>query len=362
MIQKIKIILTAIACILCVGMAQSKVTVTAKLDSVNLLMGNLTMLRLEVVQDKGKQGDFPLFKNADPALGYVGVCGDSIELRTSIKSDTVELGSGRIQINHMVPMQAFDSGMFRLPEFVYVSESDSARSNVLTLNVLPVPGLTADDPIAGYAPVVKPEGSKITDALPNWFTDYWWVLLIVAALAGVAIWAFRRYKKEGTVLPKKPQPTPYEAAMRDLRELKTKNLWEQGLEKEYFTRLTDILRVYLQRRFGINAMEMTTREIMECLYNSDLKDKREYMRQILSVADFVKFAKVRPLPADNIAAYENAVKFVEETKPVATEGENSGAEGSTAEGNKAAVDNKNGEGNKAGANKGAVDNKKGGGK
>lgn len=321
MIQKIKIILIFLVCILFVGNAHSKVTVTAKLDSVNLLMGNLTMLRLEVVQDKGKPGEFPLFKNVDPALGYVGVCGDSIELRASIKSDTVELGSGRIQINHMVPVQAFDSGTFRLPEFVYVSESDSARSNILTLNVVPV-SVTADDPIAGYAPVAKPEGGKFTDVLPNWFTDYWWVLLILAALAGVAIWAFRRYKKEGSVLPKKPQPTPYEAAMRDLRELKTKNLWEQGLEKEYFTRLTDILRVYLQRRFGINAMEMTTREIMERLYNSDIKDKREYMRQILSVADFVKFAKVRPLPADNIAAYENAVKFVEETKPVAVDGEN----------------------------------------
>ena len=54
---------------------------------------------------------------------------------------------------------------------------------------------------------------------------------------------------------------------------------------------------------------------MDRLYESDVKDKRDYVRQILSVADFVKFAKVRPLPADNIAAYENAVKFVEETKP-----------------------------------------------
>lgn len=322
MIQKLKIILTVIACILSAGAAQSKVTVSAKLDSVNLLMGNLTMLRLEVVQDKGKPGEFPLFKNADPALGYVGVCGDSIELRTSIKADTVELGSGRIQINLTVPVQAFDSGTYRLPEFVYISERDTALSNVLTLDVVPVRGLTADDPIAGYANVAKPEGSKFTDALPNWLTDYWWLLLIVVALAGVAIWAFRRYKKEGTVLPKKPQPTPYESAIHALKELKTKNLWEQGLEKEYFTRLTDILRIYLQRRFGINAMEMTTREIMECLYNSDIKDKREYMRQILSVADFVKFAKVRPLPADNIAAYDNALKFVEETKPVPVEEEN----------------------------------------
>lgn len=312
--QFIKSILVVLLCITGISGARGKVMVTAKLDSVNLLMGKLTMLDLEVVQDKGKPGGFPLFKDVNPALGFVGLCGDSIELRTSYKTDTIELGSGRIQINYKVPVQAFDSGTYRLPEFVYISEGDTARSNILTLNVVPV-NVTADDPIAGYAPVVAPEGRKFTDALPNWLSDYWWLIVLVILLAGAAFWAFRRYKTEGTVLPKKPQPTPYETAMHDLKALKAKNLWEQGMEKEYFTRLTDILRVYLERRFGINAMEMTTREIMERLYESDLKDKREYMRQILSVADFVKFAKVRPLPADNIAAYENAIKFVEETKP-----------------------------------------------
>lgn len=287
---------------------------TAKLDSVNLLMGNMTTLGLEVVQDKGKPGGFPMFRNVDPSLGYVGVCGDSIELRTSFKADTVEIGSGRIQINYKVPLQAFDSGTYRLPEFVYVSESDTARSNALTLQVVPVK-VTAEDPIAGFAPVAEPEGKKFFDFVPDWFADFWWIILI-AVLAIIAfIWAMRRYKKEGTVLKKKPEPTPYETAMKNLRELKARNLWEQGMEKEYFTRLTDILRIYLDKRFGINAMEMTTREIMNRLYDSDVKDKRDYVRQILSVADFVKFAKVRPLPADNIAAYENAVKFVEETKP-----------------------------------------------
>lgn len=316
--QKLKTILVALFCAGSVLTAPAKVSVTAKLDSVNLLMGKITTLGLEVVQDKGKPGGFPMFKDVDPSAGYIGICGDSIELRTSYKADTTEIGSGRIQINYQVPLQAFDSGTYRLPEFVYVSESDSARSNALTLNVVPLK-VTADDPIAGYAPVAEPEGKKFTDALPNWMTDYWWVVLIVLLIIGACVWAFMRYKKEGTVLPKKPMPTPYEVAMHDLRELKTKNLWEQGFEKEYFTRLTDILRIYLDRRFGINAMEMTTREIMNRLYDSDIKDKREYMRQILSVADFVKFAKVRPLPADNIAAYENALKFVEETKPVEVE-------------------------------------------
>lgn len=295
--------------------ALAKVSVTAKLDSVNLLMGKLTTLTLEVVQDKGKPGGFPMFANVDPSQGFVGVCGDSIELRTSYKADTVELGSNRIQINYKVPVQAFDSGTYRLPEFIYVSQGDSARSNALTLNVVPV-NVTAEDPIAGFAPVAEPENKSVFDAVPDWMADYWWIILILLFAIAAFLWAMRRYKKEGTVLKKKPEPSPYEVATKKLRELKAKNLWEQGMEKEYFTQLTEILRVYLDRRFGINAMEMTSREIMDHLYNSDVKDKRDYVRQILHVADFVKFAKVRPLPADNIAAYENAVKFVEETKPL----------------------------------------------
>lgn len=312
--RKIKILAFLMMALLVSLPTAAKVSVTAKLDSVNLLMGKLTTLRLEVVQDKGKPGGFPMFSHADPAAGYVGVCGDSVELRTSFKVDTVELGSNRIQLNYEIPLQAFDSGTYRLPEFVYVSQSDSARSNALSLNVVPVKA-TADDPIAGFAPVAEPENKSIFDAVPNWLADYWWVILILLLIAGATWWGVRRYKKEGTVLRKKPEPSPYETAMRRLKELKGKNLWEQGMEKEYFTDLTEILRVYLDRRFGINAMEMTSREIMDHLSKSDIRDKRDYMRQILSVADFVKFAKVRPLPADNIAAYENAVKFVEETKP-----------------------------------------------
>ena len=109
---------------------------------------------------------------------------------------------------------------------------------------------------------------------------------------------------------------PHEAALAALSKLKEKKLWERGMEKEYFTELTEILRIYLDKRFGINAMEMTSRQIMQTLgANREVSDKRQMVRQILDMADFVKFAKVRPLPADNVAAFDNAVKFVEATAP-----------------------------------------------
>lgn len=305
--------MAAAVCLLSLSPAAAQVSVTAKLDSASMLMGSLTTLSLEVVQNKGTKGGFPLIQGAEPQQGYVGVCGDSVELRTAFKIDTVELGSGRIQLNYSVPVQAFDSGTYRLPEFVYVAGSDSARSNALTLQVYPM-NVTVDDDIAGLAPVADPEGKKFLDAVPDWMFDYWWVIIALLLAIAAGLWALRRYKKEGTVLRKAPQPTPYEAAVKALAELKAKKLWEQGMEKEYFTELTDILRVYLDRRFGINALEMTSRQIMETLRNNPIiKDKRDYVRRLLDIADFVKFAKVRPLPADNIAAYDNAVSFVEET-------------------------------------------------
>lgn len=314
----------AVAAVLCAVLASAApVSVRAKLDSVQLLMGRISNLRMEVVQDKGKPGGFPMFSRMQ-SDGIVSVCGDSVELRTSYKRDTLDLGSGRIQINYNIPIQAFDSGYYRLPEFVYISGTDTARSNRVALKVLPVP-VSADARIADYHGVVEPKG-KFFDFIPDWVIDMWWLWLSLAVLAALFVVGWRRYRKQGRLLPARPEPSPYEVAMNSLRDLKERKLWEQGLEKDYYTRLTDILRVYLDRRFGINAMEMTSAQIIAKLAEDiNVKEKRDYVRRILDVADYVKFARVRPLPADNIAAYEDAVRFVEETKPEPAASETSGA-------------------------------------
>lgn len=320
-------------CCIFSGGAANLVSVKARLDSVNLLMGNLMSLHLEVVQPEGKQGNFVIFNNSDKKGGYATVCGDSVELRPSYSVDTTELGSGRLQLNYNIPVQAFDSGTYTLPPLAYVVDNDTAYSNPLTFNVVPVQ-VTADDPISGFAPVEEPDGKSIFDWVPDWLLDFWWLWLIIFLAVATFLWAMNNYKKKGgiTQILSKPVVTPWEKALTELSDLKEKKLWEQGMEKEYFTRLTDILRSYLNERFGINAMEMTTRQIMDIILQSDFKDKKDYMRHILNVADFVKFAKVRPLPADNITAYENAVKFVEETIPAVKEDTSEDDNNSTKEG------------------------------
>lgn len=281
-----------------------------------MLMGNVTNLHLEVVQDKGIKGNFPIFKKLSDE-GYVTLLNDTIEVGRPTSIDTVEVGSGRIQINYNVPVQVFDSGVYRLPEIEFASGKDTARSKSLLLTVDPVKGLTANDSIAPLTDIADPEGSTVLDSVPDWLYYYWWIILLGVVLIIAAFYLYKKYKKEGTLLPVKTQRrSPYEQAIHDLKALNARKLWESGREKEYYTVLTDILRRYLDERFGIQAMEMTSKEIMSHL--ADLRSSdvpRDKMRDILDMADFVKFAKVRPLPDDNIALYKNALDFVESTKP-----------------------------------------------
>ncbi|MDE7160605.1 MAG: cell wall anchor protein [Muribaculaceae bacterium] len=303
------------------------VTVKASLDSVQILMGRMATMRLQVVQDENVRGTFPLLQPNE--RGYAAVCGDSVELRTSIKRDTTPLGSGRIQVDWQVPVQAFDSGVYRLPEMVYVAGRDSVRSNPLTFKVTPFPGVTAEDKIADFAGTVDPAGKSFWDFLPDWLVEWGWLILFIMMLALIAFEETLSRRPRGGLIPapQVPKEAPDAEALRRLGELKERKLWEQGQEKEYFTILTDILRNYLDRRFGINAMEMTSRQIMQTLAaDSTLKEKRGLVRQILDMADFVKFAKVRPLPDDSVAAWNNAVAFVNETKSISATAEEKGGE------------------------------------
>lgn len=294
--------------------SQGAPVVKAMMDTSVLMMGKMGVLQLMVEEPKNAKGHFPLF-NQLRERGYATVLDDTVELRAPSGVDTVDLGSQR-RILFTVPVQAFDSGAYRLPPFEYVVGNDTARSNTIDLKVAPVT-VSADDQISDYAGTADPEDPSIFDWIPDWVVDYWWLVVLVLILIGAGIYAWHRYRTKGYLIPKKPEPTPYEEAMKRLNTLKGQKLWEQGMEKEYFTELTDILRRYLARRFGINAEEMTSRQIMASLAkNEETKDKRAYFRKILDVADFVKFAKVRPLPEDNIASYESAVRFVNETKPV----------------------------------------------
>lgn len=295
--------------------------ITSKLDSTLLLMGKKTAIHLEIVQDKGAKG-FLINDVVDTLNAFV-------EVAERLHADTTDLGNNREQINRDIIIQSFDSGMYIIPAFKYVIGKDTFLSNTLTLKVLPVKVDTLTT-INDLKPVEEPP-FFFSDYLPEFLVKYWWLILLIILLIAGGIYAYIRWFKKGEVPFVKKQEVyipPYDEAIMKLTQLKSEKLWEAGQDKEYYTRLTDILRIYLNRRFEINAMEMTTGQIMDVLRkNEETFAVNDQLNKILDMADFVKFAKMRPLPEDNEVAYQRAVNFVNETKPIeVTPEENNGKE------------------------------------
>lgn len=285
----------------------SDTRLSVQLDSAHLLMGKATTLHLSLT---GPRNDNAILVVPQDTFNT------KVEVLKILKADTIDHGNGRWEINQDILLQSFDSGDYRLAPVYYISGNDTVTSNRLVLRVYPVmaDSLTLND-FADISDVNR----KWSDYLPDFLVDYWgWIILfIIIVAAGVAAYIYYgKRKKSPEEKASAPLLSPYDQAMTDLAAVRSRNLCENGMEKEYYSEITEILRTYLMRRFGINAMEMTSSQILKALRdNPDTRLPKKYMDQVLEIADFVKFAKVRPLPADNVKTYENAVSFVEDTKP-----------------------------------------------
>lgn len=287
--------------------AASRSQIKASLDSLQLTMGQQTIARVDIVKDAEASSELLVDKNAFP---------EQVEIIDWLEGDTTDIGNGLVEIRRGLLIQSFDSGVYTIPPFLLVSGPDTIRSNSLSLKINPVDvtALTDIHPIADVAVF----DSKWYDWLPDWITDYWvYILLGVLIVAGgVCAYLIMSKKVNVTILPQKKRLPPDQIAFNRLNALKEAQLWEKGQEKEYYTRLIDILRDYLQERFGINAMEMTSSQILKALRaNEETRLSHSRMERVVEIADFVKFAKVRPLPDDNVRAFSDSMQFVEETRP-----------------------------------------------
>ena len=300
--------------------AQNQIVVRAQMDSAAIMMGDQTTVRLEVSQDKGKFVRLPIIQDTLVA---------GVEVLRISKPDTVDLKNNRIQVNNEVLITSFDSGLYYLPPFKYVIDNDTFETQSLSLKVVPVPVDTthAEFDIKG----VDAPPFVLWDYVPAWVI-YLLIALVVIAAGIYAYWRWGRKAKGGEAAAEEKAIPPYERAIQALHELKDSKLWQQGQEKAYYTNLTEILRVYIDQRFHINAMEMTSTQIIDTLRrNEETKAVNQQLRDILEGAAFVKCAKMRPLPDDNEQVMRYAENFVEETKPEEKAPEQPAADGTAPE-------------------------------
>lgn len=288
--------------------AKADVTVRSSIDSVTVEMGDRAMMHVEIISDKGDGGSVT-------GIPEKGTEHEGVEF-LEINKENTDMPDGMILQKYDILFQAFEPRLVTMPRIGYAIGTDTTYSDILTLNVRPVEldSLTTINPVEGTVSLE----SKWFDIFPDWMLDYWYWIILGLLVAGLGVAVYFLYKKNGkTLLPHKKIIPPYEQAIIDLDALKSSNLIEKGHIKEYYTRLTDILRRYLSSRFGIYAPEMTsTQTITAISEHPEASKAKSDLKQLFRVADFVKFAKVLPLPDDNIRSYNVVREFVEETRPV----------------------------------------------
>lgn len=291
------------------AVAQQRPLIDVSIDSAAILIGEQTVLHLTVTADQDRPVQV-IIPNDTLMAG--------VELLNLSKADSTQIENNRLVIKQDLLITSFDSALYLLPPLKVIDGVDTVYSNQVALKVSTLP-VNAENPEEYFdiKQVWKP---------PFVWADYLPILLgilLVLLLAAVTWYGWKRWKEQKSLIPfKKEEPKlpPHEQAIKELDAIREQKLWQQGLNKAYYTQITETLRRYIDGRFGINAMEMTSGEILDLIrQNDEAKPLYENLRQILSLADFVKFAKMNPLPDENDLSLANAYRFVEQTKPVEEE-------------------------------------------
>jgi hypothetical protein len=284
---------------------------TATLDTNVIRVGEQAVLLLTVDLLPGATGttvEWPLLEDR---------LGEHIEIVSIGPPDTVvtEDVASLPPILHLVRelrITSFDTGFRAIPPFKFIIGGTVRETAPLLLEVRGVD--LGDEPALRD---IKPL-HEIPFSLMAWFRGNWYWIVAILALGAFLYWlaAFIRDRQQYRPLPVStaPEPPLHERILARLKELEDRRLWQNGLHKEYHSTLTDLLRHYIEERYGVAAMERTTDELMRELRVSPLdKDQLMRLRNMLELSDMVKFAKAVPSPEENEQMMLGAVRLVKET-------------------------------------------------
>lgn len=283
--------------------AQS-VTVDATIDSLQILIGEQAKIKLQVSLDADKRVIFPVY----PDTMVRGV-----EVLDVAKPDTQWLNDGRrTLITQEYTITSFDSALYYLPPMEVMVDTQKYYSKALALKVYSMPVDTLH-PDQFFGPK---EIMSAPFAWEDWYVAIACVLLFVPFLL-LLIYLVKRIMDNKPIIRKvkvEPQLPPHQLAMQEIERIKGEKAWQKGMSKEYYTELTDVLRAYIKGRFGFNAQEMTSSEIIDKLLEVNDKEAINDLRELFQTADLVKFAKHTPLMNENDANLVNAIDFINDTK------------------------------------------------
>jgi hypothetical protein len=288
--------------------AGQEVKISSAFDSTKIFIGDQIKFIVTIDQPSNLKLSLPVFRDT--------LC-KNIEIISGPRIDTTKGQSGRIKIIQKYLITSFDSGRYQVKPVFAENKNEGGMkrfySDYSILEVMRVK-IAPQDTTAKIFDIIKPYKAPVTfgEILP-------W--LLVAALLCAIVWAAIRYlpklrKSEAETNVFIPSDPAHIIAFRELERLKSEELWQKGETKNYYTELTEILRQYLENRFRVYSLELTTAETLEALVKTGFRKNGSYndLKTVLTGADLVKFAKYNPVASENESHFQTSWNFVLVTK------------------------------------------------
>lgn len=300
------------------------ISVEAKVDSSQYLIGDLIHFSITAEYSPNIKLLKPAVKDSLKNLAIL-----------SIDAPTVSGKNGKKLSRFNFTLSKYDSGTVKIPpiNLFYLVGNDTSDSKLLNLpqsEMLNNPKVRViqTDSVTFRVNLVQVNLKKdIKDVKEPVKIPYSWeelliYILIALLIIGILYYIYYKYKKKksGAVEEKKIiKLPPHIEALNELRKLREEGLWQQGLIKEYHSRITEIIRTYFSKRFDLPALEMTTADTLSKLRESKGSEViLETTKNFLTNADLVKFAKFIPLKSLNEEMMQQAEEIVNRTKKVET--------------------------------------------
>ncbi len=285
--------------------ASAQVSVEAVIDSIQIFVGQQAHVTLTATAKENAKVEFPQFKSTEYITPGVEVL-DRKELEQQPQDN------GFVSRSMVYTMTSFDDTLYYLPPMTVKIDGKPYKSKSLALKVLTfeVDTLHADQFF----------GPKDVQDNPFQWSDWslpFWLSVLMLILLAVTYYLYLRLRDNKPIISHiriVKRLLPHQKAMKEIEQIKADKMVNSENSKEYYTKLTDTLRKYIEERYGFNAMEMTSSEIIERLTASQDQKSLDELRQLFTTADLVKFAKYSTLINENDANLVNAIEFINQTK------------------------------------------------
>lgn len=283
----------------------AQVSVVSEIDSIEIFVGQQANVTLNATIKKGQKLVFPDIK---PSAYLV----PGVEVIAVSQSDTSGLDNDMISVSRRYTITSFDESLYYLPPMNVIVDGKKYASRNLALKVLTIPVDTLH-PNQFFPPK---DVQKPPFMWEEWRAPFWGAVAFMALLF-IMVYLTVCLRDRKPVIPTVriiKKVLPHKRAMDAINRIKEEKLVLSEDQKTYYTQLTDTLRKYIEERFGFNAMEMTTSEIIENLRRTGDSKMTDELKELFTTADLVKFAKHSALINENDANLLHAIEFINTTK------------------------------------------------